>query len=61
MRIPVEDEVPNGFRVILDEAPDFLSGYLEGRKWVADKFYDGDISKLSPLSSKIESLVNPPI
>ena len=46
---------------LVEEAPDFLEAYLDGRKWVSDKYYDGDMSKLSPLSSKIQSLVNPPI
>ena len=53
--ISIEDLIDE----LIDEAPDFLEAYLDGRKWLADRYYEGDMSKLSSLSSKIQSLVNP--
>ena len=46
---------------LAENNPDFVNGYLEGRKWVADQFYGGDMDKLAPIPSKISALINHPI
>ena len=42
---------------LIEDTPDFIEGYISGSKWVADKYYDGDLSKLSPMSEAANKAV----
>jgi len=43
---------------LLDDDPSLAPALMDGRQWVADQFYGGDISKMSPPPAKLLELMN---
>jgi len=51
-------DIEDIIRDTIKESPDFAEAYINGRKWVADTYYDGDLSKLKPITKDIQEAIN---